>query len=117
MKHLPLLIISCAVVFHCAIPVGALGQGSMSNDQFSARVSGKGKGFRAVKHTFTGGDGGLPTAVLIQDSAGNLYGTTSSGGDSGLGVVFKLDTGDTETVFALLYWVRWRSSSRRFGAG
>jgi uncharacterized repeat protein (TIGR03803 family) len=35
---------------------------------------------------------------LIQDSAGNLYGTTSSGGDSGLGVVFKLDTNNTETV-------------------
>ena len=98
MKHLPLLIISCAVVFHCAIPQGALGQGSISsNDQFSARVAGKRNGFR-VKHTFTGGDGGLPTAVLIQDSAGNLYGTTSSGGDSGLGVVFKLDTGNTETV-------------------
>ena len=97
-KHLPLLIISCAVVFHCAIPQRALGQGSMSsNDLSSARIADKGKGFR-VKHTFTGADGGLPTAVLIQDSAGNLYGTTSSGGDSGLGVVFKLDTGNTETV-------------------
>ena len=68
-----------------------------SNDQFSARVAGKGKGFR-VKHTFRGADGGMPTAALIEDLAGNLYGTTSSGGGAGLGVVFKLNTTNTETV-------------------
>jgi uncharacterized repeat protein (TIGR03803 family) len=34
---------------------------------------------------------------LIQDAAGNLYGTTSSGG-YGFGVVFKLDTAYHETV-------------------
>jgi len=35
---------------------------------------------------------------LVLDSAGNLYGTTSSGGDFGLGTVFKLDSSGTETV-------------------
>ena len=40
----------------------------------------------------------MPTAALIQDLAGNLYGTTSSGGSAGLGVVFKLNTTNTETV-------------------
>jgi uncharacterized repeat protein (TIGR03803 family) len=35
---------------------------------------------------------------LIADSAGNLYGTTTQGGASGNGVVFKLSPGGTETV-------------------
>lgn len=58
-------------------------------------------------YNFTGGpDGWGPYAGLIQDPAGDLYGTTSLGGDSsctpgygyGCGVVFKLDTAGTETV-------------------
>lgn len=58
-------------------------------------------------HNFTGGsDGWGPYAGLIQDSAGDLYGTTSLGGNPnctpgygyGCGVVFKLDTVGTETV-------------------
>lgn len=50
---------------------------------------------------FTGGlDGGQPVAGLIMDAAGNLYGTTSSGG-VGLGVIFELSpvqSGWQETV-------------------
>jgi uncharacterized repeat protein (TIGR03803 family) len=62
-------------------------------------------GTETVLYSFTGGgDGGRPYAGLIQDSAGNLYGTTTTGGVSGgcdgpgCGVVFKLDTTGTETV-------------------
>lgn len=61
-----------------------------------------------VLYNFTGGpDGGFPLAGLVQDSAGNLYGTTFNGGDvscvfiqqqPGCGVVFKLDPSGTETV-------------------
>jgi uncharacterized repeat protein (TIGR03803 family) len=52
-----------------------------------------------VLHTFTGGfDGGIPTTGLAQDAAGNLYGTTTAGGDSGRGVVFRLDTTGKLTV-------------------
>ena len=37
-----------------------------------------------VIYNFTGGaDGGTPTAGLVIDAAGNLYGTTGSGGGSG----------------------------------
>ena len=49
-----------------------------------------------VLHSFTGGsDGGRPVADLIADAAGNLYGTTSSGGATatcpgGCGTVFEL---------------------------
>ena len=35
-------------------------------------------------------DGREPRAGLIEDGAGNLYGTTASGGDAGRGVVFRL---------------------------
>ena len=43
-----------------------------------------------VLHSFNGTDGSNPYAGLIFDVAGNLYGTTSNGGDYGLGTVFEL---------------------------
>ncbi|MBV8889526.1 MAG: VCBS repeat-containing protein, partial [Alphaproteobacteria bacterium] len=48
-------------------------------------------------------DGSQPTAGLIMDAAGNLYGTTSNGGDENDGTVFELmpsqqNTTWTETV-------------------
>lgn len=56
-------------------------------------------------YTFTGGaDGGYPSAGLVPDAAGNLYGTTSEGGSLsgcspyGCGLVFKLDPTGNETV-------------------
>ena len=52
----------------------------------------------AVLHTFRGGvDGANPYASLILDPAGNLYGTTLSGGAFHHGTVFKLDAAGTET--------------------
>jgi uncharacterized repeat protein (TIGR03803 family) len=64
-------------------------------------------GKETVLYRFTGGaDGGAPHAGLIQDAAGNLYGTTYYGGDlncnvlnpPGCGVVFKLSMNGHETV-------------------
>jgi uncharacterized repeat protein (TIGR03803 family) len=52
-----------------------------------------------VLHSFTGADGANPEfALLVRDSAGNLYGTTSNGGPFGDGVVFKLDADGKEKI-------------------
>ena len=42
--------------------------------------------------------GRVPSAGVIRDSAGNLYGTTIEGGTAGWGVVYKLDASGQETV-------------------
>jgi uncharacterized repeat protein (TIGR03803 family) len=61
-------------------------------------------GKETVLYAFTGGADGLsPYAGVIQDAQGNLYGTTVMGGgagcgNSGCGVVYKLDTTGKETV-------------------
>jgi len=52
-----------------------------------------------VLHSFAGKrkDGASPGGVVL-DAAGNVYGTTNSGGTSNFGTVFKVDTGGNETV-------------------
>jgi uncharacterized repeat protein (TIGR03803 family) len=49
-------------------------------------------------YSFTGDDGAHPQADLIADPAGNLYGTTPSGGVVGQGTVFRLDSSGSLTV-------------------
>jgi len=64
-------------------------------------------GVESVLHSFTGGsDGDYPTASLIEDNKGNLYGTTFRGGGSGCafngsygcGTVFEVTQKGTEKV-------------------
>ncbi len=54
------------------------------------------------RFTATGAKGNNPVGGLIRDAAGNLFGTTSNGGDaacySGCGATFKLDTTGKLTV-------------------
>jgi uncharacterized repeat protein (TIGR03803 family) len=45
-----------------------------------------------------GTDGANPYAGLVQDAAGNLYGTTEEGGANGAGTVFKLTPSGTFTT-------------------
>jgi uncharacterized repeat protein (TIGR03803 family) len=53
----------------------------------------------SVVHNFTGGsDGGGPLNGFTFDSAGNLYGTTNTGGTFGYGIVFKITTSGVQTV-------------------
>ena len=53
-----------------------------------------------VVHHFNGfpNDGAFPLTNLVQDTAGNLYGTTSQAGTFGGGTVFKLDPTGKKTV-------------------
>ena len=60
-------------------------------------------GTETVLHSFGGASGALndgwnPTARVVLDTAGNLYGTTGYGGAHGHGVVFKVDSAGNETV-------------------
>jgi len=61
-------------------------------------------GTETVLYSFSGQrDGGYPSAPLVMDQAGNLYGTTETGGKFakcgfGCGVVFKVSPDGNETV-------------------
>lgn len=54
----------------------------------------------SILHNFgaSSQDGTYPYAGLVMDKSGNLYGATTSGGSKGNGVVFKLNTKNTETI-------------------
>src|ERR1035437_3423128 len=75
--------------------------GGSSNLGTAFKLDTAGNNF-TVLHNFAGGpsDGANPNAGrMILDASGNLYGTTSSGGSSAGGTVFRLDTsGDHFTV-------------------
>jgi uncharacterized repeat protein (TIGR03803 family) len=58
-------------------------------------------GTETVLHSFANGsDGAYPLSALVLDDAGNLYGTTSQGGDfgTGYGIIFKITPAGTERV-------------------
>ncbi len=57
-----------------------------------------------VIYSFTGGnDGGNPVGGLVMDAAGNLYGTTASGGTGGGGTIFELSPNGGSWNYSLLY--------------
>ena len=63
-------------------------------------------------HTFTGGaDGSQPYGGLTQGSNGNFYGTTSTGGGSGLGTVFSITGAGANPVSGKpVHRMSWRPS-------
>ena len=58
------------------------------------------KGNASVVHAFAGppSDGQNPSAGLLEDAAGNLYGTTRNGGATDNGSVFKIDKAGNESL-------------------
>jgi uncharacterized repeat protein (TIGR03803 family) len=57
-------------------------------------------GKEIIVHSFVGGstDGAGPYASLVIDKNGNLYGSTSTGGKNGSGIVFKISPTGSETI-------------------
>jgi uncharacterized repeat protein (TIGR03803 family) len=56
-------------------------------------------GTESVLYSFgSGTDGEYPGSGLIEDAAGNLYGTTGYGGASGNGTVYKISKSGAETI-------------------
>jgi len=68
---------------------GTYGQGLV----FELMPNPDGTWTKKVLHSFHGKDGSAPSAGLIFDEKGNLYGTTPKGGAYGGGTVFKLTLG------------------------
>jgi uncharacterized repeat protein (TIGR03803 family) len=75
--------------------------GNLYGTTFDGGVYGFGSAFKLTPsaggwtytslHDFTiGSDGGGPSCALTLDANGNLYGTTTSGGAYGYGVVFEI---------------------------
>ena len=57
------------------------------------------EGHESVVHSFgTGTDGASPFADLVLDASGNLYGTTSGGGENKKGTVFMITPNGHESV-------------------
>jgi uncharacterized repeat protein (TIGR03803 family) len=65
--------------------------------------SGSGWSFSTLYSFQNASDGAWPVADLLLDTAGNLYGTTSSGGSGGGGTVFELTPSQGGWVFTLIY--------------
>jgi uncharacterized repeat protein (TIGR03803 family) len=62
-------------------------------------------GNETVLYSFTfAGEDGYDPGGLVRDAQGNLYGTTSAGGASGKGTVFKVDTTGKETLLYSFSW-------------
>jgi len=82
---------------------GTTESGGVSNSGTVYKVDKAGN--ETILYNFTfGTDGGSPYAALVRDANGNLYGTTTLGGDlacnggTGCGTIFKLDATGHETV-------------------
>lgn len=73
---------------------GTTTQGQFYGVVFKLSRNKQGQWVESVLHSFTGGysgpDGSHPSGEVVLDSAGNLYGTTSSGGSLGCGTAYKL---------------------------
>lgn len=59
-------------------------------------------GIPTLLHSFSGADGSLPAAPLVEIGDGTFYGTTSAGGANNLGTIFKMDRSGNVTVLRSL---------------
>lgn len=88
---------SAGVILHSGTLYGTTLNGGPSKWGTVFKLTSRRK--ETLLYSFTGGtDGRSPSGGLVRDSAGNLYGTTSSGGAFGFGAVYKIDATGQETV-------------------
>jgi uncharacterized repeat protein (TIGR03803 family) len=87
----------------CAAPIlsgstvfGTTYFGGNSNCGVVFKVNTDGTGFTVLKQFTGGSDGGKPYGTSLMLSDTTLYGTTTSGGNSNCGVVFKVNTDGTD---------------------
>jgi hypothetical protein len=82
-----LVLDSAGNIYGTTMQGGTYGQGTVF--ELVAPV-GMGSYEEKVLWSFDGTDGSKPNGGLILDSAGNLYGTTPTGGSSGAGIAFEI---------------------------
>ncbi len=85
-----------------------------SGHVFELSPNGIGGWSAIILHTFKAGphDGSIPEGTPVLDSAGNVYGTTASGGTpKGLGTVWKLTPSTGEYTEEILYSFNWTEGS------
>jgi uncharacterized repeat protein (TIGR03803 family) len=77
--------------FYVTTAVDSQGNESAYSNQTQAAIPGGGSGSESALYSFSGGtDPKFPYAGLVFDRAGNLYGTTQSGGASNQGTAFEM---------------------------
>jgi uncharacterized repeat protein (TIGR03803 family) len=102
-------LISTAVGPGCVgLAMDAVGNIFCTNNWTIVKLSPGGGGVwhSTVIHSFSAHpqEGKAPKGALVFDSAGNLYGSTLSGGPNGVGVVYKLSRGKTgKWTYTILY--------------
>jgi uncharacterized repeat protein (TIGR03803 family) len=87
--------------------------------QLTPPASGQTAWTETIITAFSGNNGASPGVGLIADDAGNLYGTTNLGGESGYGTVFRLTppaTGQTVWPEAILFSFAGANGENPFGS-
>jgi len=77
---------------------GVTGYGGTNNEGMIFELTTSGTLTALYSFGGTPSDGQVPLAALTLGKDGNFYGTTSNGGPSGMGIVFKMTPAGTETV-------------------
>jgi len=86
------------VLYGTAEGGGLFDQGTV----FQLTPSGSGWTFSLIYNFHNGSDGGDPEGGLVMDAAGNLYGTTGTGGSGGGGTVFELSPSGGGWTFSVI---------------
>jgi uncharacterized repeat protein (TIGR03803 family) len=81
---------------------GITGQGGV-DPGIVYELSSTGGGWTLTQLYNFGSGGEMPNTTLAMDAAGNLYGVTTTGGQSGFGTVFKLTKSGGSWTYTLLY--------------